>query len=184
MRQELIDVAAQYDSALARLHALAAALPAEFWGRRPTPGSWSPAECVAHLNLTSAAFAPLLHAGLEEARRLGAPPPARLSRDVLGWLVAQASGPSRRFKTTTAAPFVPTGDRPSGELVAEFERLQADHLACLRAADGLPIHRVKVPSPFEARLRYSLYSALTLIPGHQHRHLLQAELAGGLTPRT
>lgn len=183
MRQELVDLAAQYDAALTRLHALASALPADAWNRRPAPGSWSPAECVAHLNLTSAAFAPLLHAGLDEARRLGAPAPSRLSRDVLGWLIAAMAGPSRRFKSRTTASFVPTGDRPSGELIAEFERLQADHLVCVREADGLPIHRVKVPSPFEARLRYSLYSALTLIPGHQHRHLLQAELAGGLAPR-
>jgi hypothetical protein len=191
MRQELADLAGQYDAALARLHALVTALPAEAWGRRPAAGGWSPAECIAHLNLTSTAFVPILHAGLEDARRLGAaavvagasPAPGRLSRDALGWVIAQVSGPSRRFKSKTQAAFVPTAGRPPGELVAEFERLQADHLACVRAADGLPIHRVKVPSPFEARLRYSLYSALTLIPGHQQRHLLQAELAGGLAPR-
>jgi hypothetical protein len=183
MRQELTDLVAQYDAALARLHALAAALPADAAARRPADGGWSPAECVAHLNLTSQAFVPILHAGLDEARRLGKPAPARLTRDILGWLVSKVAGPNRRFKSKTPPSFVPTGDRPLEELVVEFERLQADHVACVREADGLPIDRVKVPSPFEARLRYSLYSALTLIPAHQQRHLIQAEIAAGLAPR-
>ncbi len=183
MRPELEALAADYGSALERLRALRRAVPPEAWSRRPAPESWSPAECVAHLNLTSQAYVPILHDGLAEARRLGGGAPARLSRDVFGWLIAWVSGPNRRFKTRTRPSFVPSGNRPVDELIAEFERLQADHLACLREADGLPIDRVKVSSPFEARLRYSLYSALTLIPGHQHRHLLQAELAAGLPSR-
>lgn len=183
MRQELADLVTQYDAALARLRALAAVLPADAAGRRPADGGWSPAECVAHLNLTSRAFVPILRAGLDEARRLGQPAPSRLSRDFFGWLISKIAGPSRRFKSRTPASFVPAGERPMAELVAEFERLQADHVACVREADGLPIDRVKVPSPFEARLRYSLYSALTLIPAHQQRHLIQAEAAAGLAPR-
>jgi hypothetical protein len=183
MRQELTELVAQYDAALARLHALAAALPPAHASRRPADGGWSPAECVAHLNLTSQAFVPILRSGLDEARRLGQPAPSRLSRDFFGWLVSKVAGPNRRFKSRTPPSFVPTGDRPLAELVAVFERLQADHVACVREAVGLPIDRVKVPSPFEARLRYSLYSALTLIPAHQQRHLIQAEAAAGLPPR-
>jgi hypothetical protein len=45
-------------------------------------------------------------------------------------------------------------------------------------AEGLPLHRVKIVSPFNARVRYNLFSALSILPRHQHRHLWQAELAG------
>jgi hypothetical protein len=34
-----------------------------------------------------------------------------------------------------------------------------------------------VGSPFSDKLKYSVYSALTILPRHQHRHLLQAERA-------
>jgi hypothetical protein len=79
----------------------------------------------------------------------------------------------RRFKT--AAPFVPRADRTVAELVSEFERLQAEQVAVTRQADGLPIDRVKIASPFNTRLRYNLFSALSILPRHQHRHLWQAE---------
>ena len=66
-------------------------------------------------------------------------------------------------------------------LVADFERLQSDVIACVSAAEGLPIDRIKLASPFDARVKYNLYSALTLVPRHQHRHLMQAERAAGVT---
>ncbi len=64
--------------------------------------------------------------------------------------------------------------------MADFERLQADVIDCVSAANGLPIDRVKLVSPFDTRVRYNLYAALTLVPRHQHRHLLQAERAAGV----
>ena len=51
-------------------------------------------------------------------------------------------------------------------------------IAGVRQADGLPIDDVKIVSPFDDRVKYNLYAALTLVPRHQHRHLLQAERAG------
>ena len=59
--------------------------------------------------------------------------------------------------------FVPSADRPPDELVAEFERWQAETIACVREAEGLPLQRVKVVSPFDARVRYNLFSALSIL---------------------
>jgi hypothetical protein len=61
--------------------------------------------------------------------------------------------------------------------VAEFDRLQEEQMELLRLADGLPIQRIKVSSPFNARVRYNTFAALGILPNHQHRHLLQAEQA-------
>ena len=62
--------------------------------------------------------------------------------------------------------------------MAEFDRLQAEQIALTRASEGLPIDRVKMSSPFNASVRYSILSALSILPRHQHRHLWQAEQAG------
>ena len=75
---------------------------------------------------------------------------------------------------------MPRDQRPLAVLVAEFRALQADLLACVAAASGLPLDRITVASPVDARLRCNLYAALTLVPRHQHRHLLQAERAARL----
>ena len=44
-----------------------------------------------------------------------------------------------------------------------------------READGLPIDRVRLTSPFQPRTRYSVFDALAILPRHAHRHLRQAE---------
>jgi hypothetical protein len=172
---ELQAVIEEFESARVRLRALRDKAPAAQWERRPVPERWSIAECVAHLNLTSTAFIPLMRAGLDEARRSGHAAPHRFRRDVLGWLLWRSMGPPVKRKFKTAAPFVPRSDRTSADLVSEFERLQAEQLVLAREADGLPIDRVKIASPFNPRLRYSLFSALSIVPRHQHRHLWQAE---------
>ena len=121
---------------------------------------------------------PLLRPGLEDARRLQRSAGGRYRRDVIGWLLWRTISSPGRFKTKTIPAFVPSGDRPAEELVREFERLQAEQIAVARAADGLPIDRVKMTSPFDARVRYNIFSGLSILARHQHRHLWQAEQAG------
>lgn len=175
MHHQLEAVIAELESASTRLKTLSARLPPEAWHRRPAPQRWSPGECVAHLNLTSEAFLPRLRDGIDQARRLGAGQPPRFALGFAGWLVGKVAGPSRWLKTRTTPGFVPTGDRPGTDLVQTFARLQDELVGVVRAADGLPLDRVAITSPFNSHLRYSVYAAFATIPGHQHRHLAQAE---------
>ena len=179
MRPELEAIVREFESARERLRSLMARTAGARWTVRPVPTAWSIAECIAHLNLTSAAFVPLLRDGIERARIQGAPAPRRYRRDLAGWFIWSISGPPARIRAKTAPAFIPSAATPPREIVAEFERLQDEQLSCAREADGLAIDRVKVTSPFDARLQYSVYSALTILPRHQHRHLWQAEQVSG-----
>jgi hypothetical protein len=166
-----------------RLHALYRALPSAAWSDHPGPGRWSAAECVAHLNLTSDALLPLFRAGLDEARARGGRTGRRYRRDLVGWLVWLAMRPSGGLKTTALPAYVPStagAGAPVEDLLAVFDRLQEQFVACARAAEGLPIEQVTVVSPFDARVKVNLYAALTLVARHQHRHLLQAERAAAV----
>ena len=80
-----------------------------------------------------------------------------------------------RVKTTPR--FVPGGTAEKEVLVEEFGRLQEKVIAAICAAEGLPIQKVKVASPFAERVHYSLYSTFTILTTHQYRHLGQAERA-------
>jgi hypothetical protein len=75
----------------------------------------------------------------------------------------------------TTQPFVPQRDLSYSTVVADFARLQKNQIRCTGAADGLPLAKVRVTSPFNSRLRYNVFSALSILPRHQHRHLHQAE---------
>jgi hypothetical protein len=180
MAEQLDRIVAELRSAQARLHRLTQALPEEAWRRRPAPGRWSVAECVEHLNRTAEAFIPLLHAALELGRRVPAPAPRRLRRDPLGWLLsAIMAAPSVLARTRTTLPFDPSSSPMAepAELLRRFDERQQELIACVEAGAGLPLDRLRVHSPFDPRIRYSLYSALVLLPRHQARHIAQAERA-------
>ena len=179
MHVQLEGIVAEFESASVRLRELNRKLAPGAWNRRPAPESWSPGECVAHLNLTAMAMLPLIRQGVEEARRLHRSPGARYRRDTMGWLLWRSISSPGRFKSKTIPAFVPSGDRSADDIIAEFDRLQAEQIVVTRQAEGLPVDRVKIVSPFNARVRYSVFSALSILPRHQHRHLWQAEQADG-----
>lgn len=175
MHPQLEAVADELAAAQARLGRLADAMAEDWWPRRPDPARWSAAECLAHLNLASRAYLPLLEAGLDQAAALGGSAPRRYRRDPTGWVLWRMAGPPVRVRVRTTAPFVPSGDDRPADLLEAFDELQAAQLAAVARADGLPLGRVKITSPFDPRLRYNLYSCLTILPRHQQRHLWQAE---------
>jgi len=181
MNQQLTPIVAELEDAQERVHRLVAATPADRWSVRADPLRWSVAECIAHLNLTTKALLPLIRRALEEARRQKSPHTLRYRRDFPGWLLSIMAGPmltvnGRRIgKVRTAAAFIPGGDLGRDTVVDEFDRLQTEQIGMIRVADGLPLSAVRIVSPFDARIRYNVYSALVILPRHQRRHLEQAE---------
>lgn len=176
LHPQLRAIVEELEQAMARLHALTAAVPEGAWATRPDPERWSVGECVAHLNLTSAAFVPPIRAALASAPtrppRTARPP---LRRDPIGWLLWRTLSPPVRFRVKTTAPFVPQGVAAPGALIADFERWQGEQIACVHEANDRDLGRYRIRSPFDPRFTYNLYSALTILPRHQHRHLWQAE---------
>lgn len=172
--QALVD---DFRGASERLHRLQSTVPAEKWAQRPSEGSWSVAECVAHLNLTSEAYVGRMREAIARGRSAGGTAPAHFRRDPFGWLVWRAVRPETKAKIRTSAAFVGTSGTPVAQLVADFDRYQDEFTRMLREADGLPLNRLKIVSPFGPGLKYSVYSAFTILPAHQHRHLQQAERA-------
>jgi hypothetical protein len=158
-------------------------VPAEQWPVRRDPARWSVGECVAHLNLTGAGYGAILREAISRDPRSFAgaqdrpatPYAGRLRRDFWGWLLWKSMPPPVRVKVKTIASFIPQSVASVEQLVAEFQKWQGVQLAHLAEADGLPLNDIKVTSPFNAKLKYNLYSCFSILPAHQHRHLWQAE---------
>jgi hypothetical protein len=145
--------------------------------RRPAEGSWSAAECLVHLNLTTQAFLPLIDDALSDAQRGAVDAGTRYRKDVVGWLLRWVVEPPARMKVKTTPPFVPKAWSTPGDLLREFESLQADLARRIADANGCDIGRVKVRSPFSSRMRYNLLATFAVIAAHERRHLWQAERA-------
>jgi DinB superfamily len=168
IKQELLD-------ARERARHVAEEAGGSLWGLRPAPQQWSVAECLIHLNLTSERIIPVVDEATQSLRERGLVATGRLRRDPLGWLLCWMLEPPYRLKVKTEPSFVPRGVEPMGEVLERFDLLQGELLVRLDRAAGLALDRARVVSPFNARVRYNVYSAFSVIPVHQRRHLFQAE---------
>jgi hypothetical protein len=183
MQKQLAAIVGSLETAQARLRRLSDRVSEKEWAKRPGPERWSAAGCVEHLNITSAAYLPLLRDALALAREMGGEPRKKYRRDPFGWFMSVMMGPlhhlgkARVGRVKTMPAFVPKGGKTRETLLSDFVRLQAELLTLARAADGLPIDQVKIVSPFGGRVKYNAYSALMIVARHEHRHLQQAEEA-------
>jgi hypothetical protein len=180
LHPQLDAVVSQLEAAQHRLHQLEARTPDAVWGKRARPGSWAIGECVAHLNLTSKAYIPLLRSALESDPRTHRPP-LRYRMDPMGWLLYWSMGELPRFagirfgRFKTSAAFVPATTLDREMVVAEFNTLQHELVMLTHRAEHHAIDKLRIVSPFNSRVAYSVYSCLAMLPRHQHRHLAQAE---------
>mgnify|MGYP000388346392 CR=1 FL=1 len=176
MHRQLQPIVDDYRAASARLHALVEATPVSAWADRPDPDRWSMAECVAHLNLTGAAVVPLMQRAVDEGRQMPrSAAGTSYRRDFTGWMLWRMTGPPARMKMKTIDRFVPSGEAPATALLAEFENWQQLQIRCVEEADGLPLMKIQITSPFNPKMRYNLYSCFSMLPRHEHRHIWQAE---------
>jgi hypothetical protein len=183
VQKQLAGIIDSMEKAQGRLRRLTDTISEEAFERRPGPDHWSAADCVEHLNLTSSAYLPLFRDAIGEARQLGPAATNHYRNDALGWFMTKMVGPMRHLgkfrlvKVKTTPRFVPKGGQSRSELLSEFVRLQADIITLIRTADGLPLDRVKIVSPFGGRMKYGAYSGMMIVARHQHRHIDQAEEA-------
>ena len=144
---------------------------------RPTPTSWSAAECISHLSISTDMFLPVLQKALEEARRRNLVSDRQPSMDVLGRILRWFLEPPIRQRVKTSAPFVPRSVRAKAEAFGEFASMQSKLTELINAFRGLDMAKIKIVSPFDKRVRYNVYSAFRIVIAHQRRHLWQAEQA-------
>lgn len=150
--------------------------PEQDFHRSPVQGQWSVAQCLVHLNLTTRAYLPLIDDAMQVGRLTALTgPPRRYRRDLTGWLLCRMSEPPYRIRTTTRPRFVPADPGSRSEVLSEFVRLQQELTVRLYRTEGLHLGKIRIVSPFDGRLEYSLYSCFRILPAHQRRHLWQGE---------
>ena len=155
-------------------HRVAVGLTDDEWRHRPAAASWSVAECLMHLNVTSERFLPVIDEAIRGLRARGLLGSTVLRRDFVGWMLSTTIEPPVRFRIKTPPPFVPVRIDPLPEVVERFDYLQGELIERLDRGAGLAWDRQRVESPFSRRVKYSLYSTYCVIAAHQRRHLWQA----------
>lgn len=177
MADAIAEVETELNEATRRAWALVHSTDGRLFTVRPHPTSWSAAECLAHLSISSQMFVPVLESAIADARKRGLKPKRQPKMDVIGRVLRWFLEPPIRQRVKTTAPLVPKAVRAKSEAFGEFASLQGKIGELLNNARDVDLTRVKIVSPFDRRVRYNVYSAFRIVVAHQRRHLWQAEQA-------
>jgi hypothetical protein len=145
---QLADIEAQFRAASQRAEGIVARVGQQLLAKRPRPNAWSVAECLAHLKISTGAYLPLWQDAFREARAAGQRASGPLRLDLWGRFFVWFLEPPPKLRFPAPQPFQPV---------------------------ATPIDRIKIVSPFDRRVRYSVWTSFCASAAHQRRHLWQAE---------
>jgi DinB superfamily len=174
----LVELESQFRGIAMRASALRGRFAAAAFAVRPRTDSWSAAECLAHLTISADPYFPMWRRALENSA-------AAVSRretyrlDFWGWVLAWTLEPPPRFRFPTQPAFEPVNAGPIDEVLPAFLERQQQILRVLEQSRSVALDGIKVTSPFERRVRYTMWSSLCVTAAHERRHLWQAERALG-----
>lgn len=173
----LESVEQELEEASRRARKLVDGTEARLFTVRPNPRSWSAAECLSHLSISTEMFLPVLRKAIEDGRAKGLKGGSTPKMDLMGRVLRWFLEPPIHSRVKTTAPFVPRSVRAKSEALAEFTTFQQQLKALIRETRELDPSKMKVVSPFDKRVKYNVFSAFRIITAHQRRHLWQAEQA-------
>jgi hypothetical protein len=142
---------------------------------RPSPESWSIAQCLDHLIAINSHYFP----AIDRLQTHGYAPTLYQRMPLLprlfGSLVLNAVQPATKRKAKTAGKFAPASSDLGADIVARFS---AHHQKLMRAMEStahLDLARIVITSPVASVAIYSLLDAYRIVVAHERRHLAQAE---------
>ncbi len=141
---------------------------------RPGPDRWSVGECIQHLSVIASLLVPRMEEAIRRGRSNGLLGPGPFEYSWPGRMFVESLQPSPRIKIRTMRMYTPRRGVPKDEVASRFAALQGELLRIVEAASGLDLARIKVASPANRLLRFSLGIWLAASVAHEQRHLEQA----------
>ncbi len=144
--------------------------------QRPSPGSWSIAECIGHMNLVSDDYHPLISAAIEQARKEKLTGEGPFHPGLMGRFMIKSMEPlaKRRFKAV-ARLANPVLEADGSKLLSGFLARQDEFARLIEQAEGINQEKIKIQSPYAWWLRLRLCAVFLFILAHERRHIWQAE---------
>jgi hypothetical protein len=123
--------------------------------------------------MSTEAMLPLLHARTEDLPAEGDNLRYRLGlrTAAMVWLME----PPARIRMRSPEQFRPADPEILVRAAEGFSASQDRLRRYIESASGRALTRVKITSPINPSVRYSLYAALRILAAHQRRHLWQAD---------
>jgi len=168
-----------YHSEFLRLKDVAATItedrPGEVLQLSPEPKAWSVVQIFDHVNTAGQLLLDSMEDRIDGAQRegpFGTPP---FEYGVLSrWLVRSMDPPSRwAVPSPTVFEPAPSSVLSPSTTIRDFQSVQERFAHCVKAAEGLDLRRIRLPSPALRVVCLSLGAWFEASLAHERRHLQQ-----------
>jgi len=164
----------QLDDAERDARQLAAGPSDELGNWRPTPGSWTVAECLDHLAITNRYYLAAMSAPALRAREQGRLRRRPAKPGWIGGMFVRSLEPPAKMRIKAPKKIQPRSAPPLADALAGFCDEQNQVRAFLRDYGALDLAGLHFANPFIPGIRFTLATGLHIISVHERRHLWQA----------
>jgi len=169
----------KYQADLLRLRdeilALFEGMDAAGWSWSPAPGEWSIADTIDHINTVNRLVAPRVENAISTGRQQNLYGIGPFRYPIFDRLFVFALEPRAPVKQSAPGIYRPQSKPTLDQARAEFLGLQERLIAAVENARGLHLVKIKIPSPVNNLLRFSLGTWFAATIAHEENHLQQAQ---------
>lgn len=143
---------------------------------KPSPKSWSIAECLQHILIANNLYLKDINKKIEKAEVRTIEHPIHLSW--MGRIFLLFVDPRYKWKIKAPKIFKPINEHKvtdGGQVLKEYLKLQEDIIATAHKAAGYDHANTYTKSPLSRFLRFNIGEQFYIMMRHEKRHLNQAE---------
>ena len=141
---------------------------------KPSNYNWNITQCLEHLIISDGLRIGIIDKKFAQGFKSGIWEKINPLRSFWGLMLINQT--QERVKNKIKAPqlFHPSTDSSTPDLIARYEKHLDKLLAIINKCSDTDIDQIHVTSPVSGLVTYSLRNAITIIIGHERRHINQA----------
>lgn len=142
---------------------------------KPSAEKWSIAQCLDHLMVTNSSYYPQLNIVISGEHKNSFYQNIKfISRFCANYLIKETGAVVKRPQKNPPA-WTPAQSNLPDTIVSDFIRQQQKFVAMLQQLEKTDLDKTVISSPALAAIAYNLADLLTILAGHEQRHLQQAK---------
>lgn len=149
---------------------------------KPTPEKWSIAQCLHHLIVSNSTYYPQLQRVVEGKHKNSWYQNIRFVSKFFGNYLIKETGPVVNKPMQNPPAFAPSKSHLPASIVTDFLKHQQELSSLIRQLEKTDLENTVISSPALSIITYNLSDCLTILAGHEQRHLQQAINIQGLVP--
>lgn len=152
-------------------------LSSELMNSKPTPESWSAAECFEHLLKTNGLYIPVIRNVLDKIEYQQHNSESEFKHTFIGKMIIKSVDPEQSKKYKSPKAFRINVNEVRKDILQQFFNQHLQLNSIVKNFEGVDLTKIKIVSPSSKFVKYNLGDCLLIIAYHNMRHILQAERA-------